>query len=58
MSELQPGITQKRAGQLRLPSRPGEGGAEWRAQRDECRRHGFRYSPRLHILLWGSKRGM
>jgi len=25
---------------------------------DECRRHGFRYSPRLHILLWGSKRGM
>ena len=25
---------------------------------DECRRHGFRYSPRLHILLWGSKRGI
>ena len=25
---------------------------------DECRRHGFRYSPRLHILLWGSQRGM
>jgi len=25
---------------------------------DECRSHGFRYSPRLHILLWGSKRGM
>ena len=25
---------------------------------DECRRHGFRYSPRLHVLLWGSKRGM
>ena len=25
---------------------------------DECRRHGFRYSPRLHILLWGSKRGV
>jgi organic radical activating enzyme len=25
---------------------------------DECRRHGFRYSPRLHILLWGAKRGV
>ncbi len=25
---------------------------------EECRRHGFRYSPRLHILLWGAKRGM
>lgn len=25
---------------------------------EECRRHGFRYSPRLHILLWGAKRGV
>jgi organic radical activating enzyme len=25
---------------------------------DECRRHGLRYSPRLHILLWGAKRGV
>ena len=25
---------------------------------DECRRHGFRYSPRLQILLWGAKRGV
>lgn len=25
---------------------------------EECQRHGFRYSPRLHILLWGAKRGM
>lgn len=25
---------------------------------DECRRLGFRYSPRLHILLWGAKRGV
>jgi 7-carboxy-7-deazaguanine synthase len=25
---------------------------------DECRRHGFRYSPRLHILLWGARRGV
>ena len=25
---------------------------------DECRRHGVRYSPRLHILLWGAKRGV
>jgi organic radical activating enzyme len=25
---------------------------------EECRRHGFRYSPRLQILLWGAKRGM
>jgi organic radical activating enzyme len=25
---------------------------------DACRRHGFRYSPRLHILLWGAKRGV
>ncbi len=24
---------------------------------EECRRQGFRYSPRLHILLWGAKRG-
>lgn len=24
----------------------------------ECRRHGVRYSPRLHILLWGTKRGV
>lgn len=25
---------------------------------EECRRHGFRYSPRLHILVWGAKRGV
>lgn len=25
---------------------------------EECRRHGWRYSPRLHILLWGAKRGV
>ena len=25
---------------------------------EECRRHGFRYSPRVHILLWGAKRGV
>ncbi len=25
---------------------------------EECWRHGFRYSPRLHILLWGAKRGV
>lgn len=25
---------------------------------EECQRHGFRYSPRLHVLLWGAKRGM
>ena len=24
---------------------------------EECRRYGFRYSPRLHILLWGPRRG-
>lgn len=23
-----------------------------------CRRHGFRFSPRLHILLWGPRRGV
>ena len=23
-----------------------------------CRRHGFRFSPRLHILLWGARRGV
>jgi hypothetical protein len=23
-----------------------------------CRRHGFRFSPRLHILAWGPKRGV
>ncbi len=25
---------------------------------DGCRRHGFRFSPRLHILVWGPKRGV
>jgi organic radical activating enzyme len=25
---------------------------------DACKRHGFRYSPRLHILLWGARRGV
>lgn len=25
---------------------------------EECQRHGFRYSPRLHILLWGATRGV
>jgi organic radical activating enzyme len=25
---------------------------------DWCRAHGFRFSPRLHILLWGPKRGV
>ena len=24
---------------------------------EECTRHGFRFSPRLHILLWGARRG-
>jgi organic radical activating enzyme len=24
---------------------------------DLCRRHGFRFSPRMHILVWGPKRG-
>ena len=25
---------------------------------EACKRHGFRYSPRLHILLWGARRGV
>ena len=25
---------------------------------EECKRHGFRFSPRLHVLLWGAKRGV
>jgi organic radical activating enzyme len=25
---------------------------------EECRRHGWRYSPRLHVLLWGARRGV
>lgn len=25
---------------------------------EACRRHGFRFSPRLHILLWGARRGV
>ena len=25
---------------------------------EECKRYGFRFSPRLHILLWGAKRGV
>ncbi|OLC16595.1 MAG: hypothetical protein AUH29_04535 [Candidatus Rokubacteria bacterium 13_1_40CM_69_27] len=23
-----------------------------------CRRHGFRFSPRLHVLIWGPRRGV
>ena len=25
---------------------------------EECKRHGFRFSPRLHVLLWGAHRGV
>ena len=25
---------------------------------ESCRRHGFRFSPRLHILIWGPRRGV
>jgi len=25
---------------------------------EECTRHGFRYSPLLHLLLWGARRGV
>ncbi|MBI2154191.1 MAG: 7-carboxy-7-deazaguanine synthase QueE [Candidatus Rokubacteria bacterium] len=25
---------------------------------EECQRYGFRFSPRLHILLWGARRGV
>jgi 7-carboxy-7-deazaguanine synthase len=25
---------------------------------EQCKRHGFRFSPRLHIWLWGPRRGM
>ncbi len=25
---------------------------------EECKRYGFRFSPRLHILLWGARRGV
>jgi hypothetical protein len=25
---------------------------------DWCRARGFRFSPRLHILLWGPRRGV
>ena len=25
---------------------------------DVCRRQGFRYSPRLHIDIWGNRRGV
>ena len=25
---------------------------------DECKRYGYRYSPRLQILLWGARRGV
>src|SRR6266478_1273494 len=38
MSERQPGMTQKREGQLRLPAHTGKACAEWRAQRGEVRR--------------------
>jgi len=32
-----------------------EQGAKW--LQDECGRRGFRLSPRLHIMLWGDRRG-
>jgi organic radical activating enzyme len=25
---------------------------------EACKTHGFRFSPRLHILIWGAKRGV
>lgn len=25
---------------------------------EACKRHGFRFSPRLHVLLWGARRGV
>jgi organic radical activating enzyme len=25
---------------------------------EACKRHGFRFSPRLHLLFWGAKRGV
>jgi organic radical activating enzyme len=25
---------------------------------EACKRHGFRFSPRLHIMLWGPRRGV
>lgn len=25
---------------------------------EECKRRGYRYSPRLHVLLWGARRGV
>lgn len=25
---------------------------------DACKRHGFRFSPRLHVIAWGAKRGV
>ncbi len=25
---------------------------------DACKRHGFRFSPRLHIMTWGARRGV
>lgn len=25
---------------------------------EACQRHGFRFSPRLHVLLWGARRGV
>lgn len=30
--------------------------APWVAE--ACKRHGFRFSPRLHLLLWGARRGV
>ena len=25
---------------------------------EACKRHGFRFSPRLHVLIWGARRGV
>jgi len=30
--------------------------APWVAE--ACKRHGFRFSPRLHVMLWGARRGV
>ena len=42
-----------------MPERRSPGELEARAHwlADICRDQGYRFTPRLHVLLWGDKRG-
>ena len=52
------GISAQRVVLMPLGARKEEQELRMPLVADWCRRYGFRFSPRLHILLWGSKRGV